>query len=169
MHKPRKSLVIDYRKGWSTHMPVLINLFNIADGPVMEVGSGVYSTPLLHWLCHPTKRKLVSYETNIEFIGLAKEYQSKYHKIVPIDDYGNIPISDRYSIIFIDNDGSNRVETAIRLGGIADYIVIHDTNASSIKEDFRSLKKSFKYYRDYEFARPWTGVASNVKPLDLLW
>lgn len=163
-----KLLTIDYDKGWSTHMPVLINLFSRTDGPIMEIGAGVYSTPILHWLCHPTKRKLVSYENDHDFIKFAKEYEAAYHSIRYIDDYRSIPIDNYYSIILIDHVGHHRGETAVHLKDCADYIVLHDANVIR-RNTYQLIPKAFKHYRVYEFARPWTGVASNFKELDALW
>ena len=163
-----KRLTIDYDKGWSTHMPVLFKLFNLTDGPIMEAGTGVYSTPVLHWLCHSTKRRLVSYENSKEFIKFAKEYQASYHSIRYIDDYRNIPLDLHYSIILIDHNGHHRGETAVHLKDSADYIVLHDANVVR-RNAYQLIPDAFKYYRIYEFARPWTGVASNFKELDNLW
>lgn len=163
-----KPLTIDYAKGWSTHIPVLIKLFGITDGPIMEIGTGVYSTPILHWLCHPTKRKLVSYENNADFIALAKEYKSSYHLIKYIDDYRNIIADCHYSIILIDHAEHYRGETAVNLSHSADYIVLHDADRVR-KNAYHLIPAAFQYYRNYEFVQPWTGVASNFKPLDALW
>lgn len=162
------SITIDYNKGWSTHMPVLIQLAGMTDGPIMEVGTGVYSTPLLHWLCHPKKRRLISYEKDKNFIHVAKQYVAPFHSIRQIDDYQNIPVKGYYSIIFIDHEGHDRGKTAVRLKDLADYIVLHDSNVPS-KNAYHLIPEAFKYYRNYEHARPWTGVASNFKELDNLW
>jgi len=167
-----QNITINYTKGWSTHMPVLIKLFSITDGPIMEVGSGVYSTPLLHWLCHPSRRRLVTYEADSDFIKLAKQYQSKNHGVRHIDRYLNIGTKKHFSIIFIDHggylDGETRGETAVHLKDCADYIVVHDSNVVK-GYSYHLLADAFKYYKDYTAARPWTGVASNFKSLDNLW
>jgi hypothetical protein len=168
MLKSNQNITIDYNKGWSTHMPVLIRLFSLTEGPIMEVGSGVYSTPLLHWLCHPTRRPLMTYESDKDFIKLAKQYQSRTHLIRHIDDYRHIDTSQYYSIIFIDHNGHHRGETAVHLKDCADYIILHDTNVIR-RNSYQLLPDAFKYYRDYTANRPWTGVASNVKPVDALW
>ena len=134
----------------------------------MEIGSGVYSTPLLHWLCHPTKRPLITYEHDQDFIKLAEQYQSDYHTVQYIDDYRQIKADEHYSIIFIDHVGHHRGETAVHLKDCADYIVLHDTNVIR-RNSYQLLPSAFKYYKDYTDARPYTGVASNVKPVDALW
>lgn len=164
----REQLVIDITKGWSTHMPVLIKLANITTGPIMEVGSGVYSTPLLHWLCAGTKRKLVSYENDKDFIKLAKEYRARNHSIRLVDDFLTIPNTDHYSVIFIDHNGHTRGKTAVHFKDSADYIVIHDSNVVG-KNMYQVAFPEFKYRKDYDRCKPWTSVLSNTKNLDNLW
>ena len=168
MIKHNQDITIDYNIGWSTHMPVLIRLFSLTDGPIMEVGSGVYSTPLLHWLCYPTGRLLITYESDKNFIKLAEQYRSDNHIIQHVEDYLQINVSEHYSIIFIDHWGHHRGKTAVHLKNCADYIVLHDTNVIR-RNSYQLLPGAFKYYRDYTLNRPWTGVASNFKPVDALW
>jgi hypothetical protein len=110
----------------------------------------------------------MTYESDKDFIKLAKQYQSRTHLIRHIDDYRHIDTSQYYSIIFIDHNGHHRGETAVHLKDCADYIILHDTNVIR-RNSYQLLPDAFKYYRDYTANRPWTGVASNVKPVDALW
>lgn len=164
----RDTLLIDMTKGWSTHMPVLIKLFNKTKGPIMEIGGGVYSTPLLHWLCSDTKRKLVTYENDKNFIQFAKQYVARYHSIRLVDNFLSIPNTDRYSIIFIDHNGHERGKTAVHFKNSADYVVIHDSNVIE-KNMYQIAFPQFKYRKDYDRCKPWTTVLSNFKKLDNLW
>ena len=45
-------------KDWSSHLPVLIKLMAMTSGDVLEVGTGIYSTPFLHWACFSQGRNL---------------------------------------------------------------------------------------------------------------
>ena len=163
-----KEIIINIEKGWSTHMPVLIKLVNMTIGPIMELGSGVYSTPLLHWLCDETKRELITYEKDANFIKFAKEYESEKHKVILIDDFLTIPNTGKYSIIFIDYTGHTRGIVAIHFKDSADYIIIHDSNV--VRNNRLNITSSdFKYRKDYDRHIPWTTVFSNVKTLDNLW
>ena len=47
-----------------SHLPVLIKMVLMTDGPILELGTGFFSTPVLHWLCAEKKRKLVSYDSS---------------------------------------------------------------------------------------------------------
>lgn len=50
----------------STHLAVLMEAVRRTAGPVLELGVGLYSTPVLHWLCYPTNRRLVSYDSDAQ-------------------------------------------------------------------------------------------------------
>jgi hypothetical protein len=161
-------ITIDSNMGWSTHVPVLIKIFGISDGPIMEIGSGVYSTPILHWLCSDTNRTLVTYENNQEFIKFAKEFESSFHAVNYVDDFLSIPNTGRYGMIFIDHAGRTRGYTTIHFKDSADYIIIHDSNVIR-KNRYQLAFPEFKYRKDFTKYEPWTTVLSNIKELDNLW
>ena len=164
----KNELNINIEMGWSTHMPVLIKMANLTKGPIMEIGSGIYSTPLLHWLCVETKRHLVTFESDKDFIKLAKEYESEDHRVQFVEDYLTIPNTDRYSFIFIDHSGHSRGKTVVHFKDSADYIVIHDSNVVG-KNMYQIAFPEFKYRKDYNLFIPWTTVVSNTRNLDNLW
>jgi len=48
-----------------SHIPVLIKILNISEGPVLELGTGLNSTPVIHWICNgQNQRHIESYESN---------------------------------------------------------------------------------------------------------
>jgi hypothetical protein len=53
------------KTGPATHIPLLIRVFDISEGDVLEVGTGWFSTLVLHWLAHIYKRQVYSYSTNL--------------------------------------------------------------------------------------------------------
>ena len=54
-------------KDWSSHLPVLIKIMSITTGDVLEIGTGIYSTPFLHWACFGKKRNILSIENNDKY------------------------------------------------------------------------------------------------------
>lgn len=164
----KDQLAIYTEMGWSTHMPVLLKLVSLTKGPIMELGSGIYSTPLLHWLCDKTKRELITYENDENFIKYAKGFESENHKVQLVDDYLTIPNTDRFSLILIDHSGHSRGKTALHFKDSADYIVIHDSNVVG-KNMYQVAFPEFKYRKDYDLYIPWTSVLSNSQNLEGLW
>jgi len=157
-----------YHKSWTTHIPMLIKTVNATSGPVLEIGSGLFSTPLLHWICKYRNQEIITLEHNPEYYDFARGFQSKLHRIRLIDNLDNLPIDRHWGVILIDHEvpGQTRGETAIKLKDHADYIVLHDTE----DEEYFGYDKiwgHFKYRYDWKDCPGWTTVISNFK--DLSW
>ena len=152
----------------STHNPMLIKTVLISGGPVLEIGAGIYSTPLLHWLCKLLGRNLVTYENNTEHCQYAKMFVSRHHSIKLIDDWSKIDTKTHWGVVFMDhNPDSRRADDVISFKDRADYIVIHDTD----REDKYHMERAwphFKYRYTWKDCRPWTTVVSNFKNLSSL-
>lgn len=154
---------------YSSHLPILIKILQISQGPVLELGAGVFSTPILHWLCLEAKRPLVSYENIKEHFEMNKVFQTDMHKILFVNDWDEAKIEDtHWGLVFVDHEPNQRrsVEVA-RLAKTADYIVVHDTEPDhDYRYDF--INKAFplfKYRYNYKRRRPYTTVLSNFKDL----
>jgi tRNA A58 N-methylase Trm61 len=159
---------ISLSKAKSTHNPMLIKTVLVSEGPVLEIGAGIYSTPLLHWLCKMLDRKLVTYENNPEFYKFARKFVSKDHRVSFIEDWDKMDFQTHWGVILVDHDpGSRRVIDLINFKDKADYIVIHDTD---LKDPYRweEAWPHFKYRYTWKACRPWTTVVSNFIDLSLL-
>lgn len=143
------------KKEYSTHIPMLIKAVQMTNGSVLELGAGLYSTPLLHWLCAESGRKLITYETDPGFFEWLKTYQSETHSIV---DNLNLPES-HWSVVFIDNGIDEREKCAIRFKDSADLIVLHDTESDLY--GYKNVFPHFKFRYDWKFCKPWTTTLSN--------
>lgn len=121
---------------WSSHLPVLMKLISITQGPVLEMGTGIYSTPYLHWACFE-KRKLISYENDQNYIRYNRGFRNDLHKIIFVDDWDKADIEKPWDIVLIDHEPSPRRITDIkRVANFAKYIVVHDTQPE-IEPQFR--------------------------------
>lgn len=155
----------------ATHLMLLTRAFDKSEGPVLEMGTGYFSTLYLDWLCSMTGRKLVSYENNKKFPyweQRALKYQSSYHEVNIIDDWDKADIDNtHWGLAFIDHapKGRRRIDVA-RLKDNADYIVMHDTEPGADKfYKYRKIWNLFKYRYNYKKIEPWTSVVSNFKKL----
>jgi hypothetical protein len=157
-------------KQYTTHMPVLIKLVQATDGPVLELGSGLFSTPLLHWLCAENGRKLVTYEEHPQWYKIARRFTAKNHSVRLVTDWDKLDLGNNWSVVFIDHDGppydpyGRRKIDALRLKDRADYLVIHDTQEPAFDYDKR-FWSYFKYRYDWKFCTPNTTIVSNRKEL----
>lgn len=158
-----------YSTTYSSHLPILIKVMQISEGPVLELGSGVFSTPVLHWLCLEAKRLLVTYENNKEYFDMNKAFQTDTHEVKFIYDWSEARIENtHWGVVFVDHGpAERRVAEIRRLAQIADYVIVHDTEPDHDKY-FGFIDKAFplfKYRYNYKRRRPYTTVLSNFKDL----
>lgn len=153
-----------------SHLPVLIKLVLMTEGPILELGTGFFSTPVLHWLCAEKKRKLVSYESSPKYIEVAKNFLADFHEVHLVEDWAKIDISPHWSIVLIDHGpGEQRQVEFARVANNADYVVVHDSEPNNDKYyHFSKVAPLYKYRYDYDKLYPHTSVFSNFKELSRL-
>jgi len=154
-----------YNPGHASYLPVLIKVLQISEGPVLELGSGIYSTPVMHWLCLEAKRRLVTYENDPEIFNMNKDFGTGLHEVKFVEDWDKIPIeTEHWGVVFVDHKPAERRKIEIaRLSKIADYIVVHDTETQRDRE-YGFIKGAFplfKYRFNYRRQKPYTSVLSN--------
>ena len=166
-----------YNPAWCSHMPLLTKVMTVSDGPVLELGMGPFSTPLLHWLCEDRDRELVSYDTTSAFFKENLAFQTELHqiKMLPSEtreawaDIKDIE-SRHWGVVFIDqHPADSRAGTAGRAAHFADYVIIHDSDSKlSGHYHYEEIYPLFKYKYVYRKAKPHTTVLSNFKDLALI-
>jgi predicted O-methyltransferase YrrM len=144
------------------YLPVLMEIVNKTTGPILELGSGMYSTPYLHWACFP-ERTLITYEDNPDWIDYAKQFETDYHKVVFVEDWEKVEFPE-CDVAFIDHEprGRRRCEEIKKLTD-AKYVVAHDAeNSSDHKYGYSTIHHLFKYRKKFSVAgSPFTAVFSN--------
>jgi hypothetical protein len=162
--------------GGGSHLPILMKIMSMTDGPVLELGMGLFSTPFLHWACYDAKRKLTSYENKQHFYELFDFYDRRedvndysYHEINLVENWDDVVFSGQYSIALIDhNPGPRRKDEIRRLANSVDYMIVHDANGRHDKYyKFTEIYPLFKYRKDIT-VYPQTTILSNFKDLSEL-
>lgn len=153
---------------YASHLPVLAKIVGKTKGPILELGIGIYSTPYLHWICFPKKRKLTSYENVEGWIRYFKDCRNDFHDIKLIDDWNKLEIDQFYDIALIDYEpGNQRHIAAKKLANNVKYIILHDSepeNDSTYK--YSEIYPLFKYRFDYtSYNKAHTTVLSNFVDL----
>lgn len=157
-----------YNPNWSSHLPILIKVLNISEGPVLEMGMGPFSTPVIHWLCLDQKRILVSYENDLNYFNQNKVFGAAWHQIKLVKNWSQADIENtHWGLAFIDHTPELRRSIDIkRISNKADYIVVHDSEEKSEhKYHFTEIYPLFKYRYNYQRQKPYTTVLSNFKDL----
>ncbi len=136
-----------------------------ADGPVLELGCGIGSTPLLHEIVARSGRRLVSLENNPEY--LFSDLGRDNHEVRLVEEWANAPeMNQSWDVALVDHaPGESRVEAIMLLQNGARLIVVHDTGI--ITYGYEDVFGEFRYRHDDRRGRPWTTVVSNFD--DLKW
>lgn len=158
-----------FRIKYGSHIPVLVKLLSITDGAVLEMGGGWCSTPVLHWLCEPKKRFLLTLDNDPNIIKMFSTCITPTHAIWLVEGWDKVPL-DRplgWDVVLIDHAPSERrIEDIKRLKGLAKYIVVHDTYWKLEKHyHYKEIYPLFKYRLDYNGTYPCTTILSNFVDL----
>lgn len=154
-------------KDYTTFIPLLMRMLPETDGPVLELGGGFFSTPLLHWMCKEQKRRLVTYEKDPVYYELCRKFRSRYHSVRSVEDWKTLEVDGEWSIVLIDHDGFRdgmRAYSAKYFKDKADYIILHDTERPEVY-GYDSIFPEFKYIYHWTACKPWTSVVSAKKEI----
>ncbi len=144
-----------------THIPALTKLLSLNNPePVLELGAGYNSTPILYWNCKANNRKFVSYENY-------KDWCDKVGGITTFtDNWDMIDIDNTFwDIALIDHRPALRRKTdAVRLKNNARFVVLHDSEPEIDRfYHYSRVYKHFKYRYDFKNIKPYTTILSNFE------
>lgn len=153
------SLCEDLGAGWGTHLPVLAAMVAIArPGPVLELGAGHYSTPLLHAMCRALGTRLVTIDSDPRWLRKFRSLATLGHRICDRSAYAFA--DEDWSVALVDNAMGERAGDIIALANRAELVVVHDSNFPELYGYEEAFAK-FKYRADYRRMHPHTTVLSN--------
>ncbi len=156
---------------YGSHLPVLLKIVPKTKGDVLELGTGTFSTPVLHYLCVLAKRHLVSYDNDKEWLNIWGRYQCEYHDIKFVNNWDEAKIEKKWDVALVDHSPDfRRVKEIKRLANLAKYIVIHDANGRWERNYYYStIYPLFKYKKIWDKDDTHTVVLSNFVSLEDLW
>jgi hypothetical protein len=109
---------------WDTHRPLLWLGINLTEGPIIEMGSGYGSTPLLRKHCAHDDREFLSFDSN-------KEWAEKMNSCwIPPSNwmYYESSWGAPCGLLFVDHaPGEHRWQAISKASDKADIIVFHDS------------------------------------------
>lgn len=150
---------------YSTHVPILAWVVQNTRGPILELGCGFYSTPLLHLLA--PDRKILSLETDKQYVDKLQKFASPEHRIEHVPTWENIAAFDQeWDVAFVDNaPGAARGPCIRNLKDRAKYIVVHDSDLPAYY-GLAPVLPLFRYSVCCKWFPKWTTVLSMSEPLD---
>lgn len=160
-----------------THVPILMALATKTTGPVVELGAGHYSTPVLHYSLKNTGRLFVSVDTSREwnayFESNFKSDNHKYfctnNKIISVDflksaEWGSF----KWDVAFVDcGPEYDRARCVELLRNNSKYIIVHDTEPAAVVYNWGNIFNTFTNQFYWDFYGNGTTVVSMTE--DLSW
>lgn len=163
---------------YATHLGALIACINKTSGDVLELGTGIFSTPYLHYACTIGKRNLLSLDGDKAWIRNYAEsdfahylYRNAYHNLEYVPDWDKAPIDKEWDVVLVDQTPDEaRKESVKRLANLAKYIIIHDSNERHEKNyHYSEIYPLFKHKRVWDLDDRHATVLSNFYDLEDLW
>ena len=147
--------------GWGSHLPALLECVLRTTGPVLEMGAGLWSTPVLHAVCEQQARRLVTVEEGAVWREKFQEYMRGWHLFLRSYDAALVDAIG-WSVALIDHAKDRRQRDLIRLADRAEFLVVHDANCPKVYGyDF----SAFTYRREFGRLAPTTMVVSNRREI----
>lgn len=163
---------MNYSGYYYTHQPILAAAMTITSGPVLELGSGLGSTLMLHGLCGAMNRKLVTVESDAAWMNKFINYGRSWHTFRCVDTFVDLPeYKQEWGLAFIDHGVGGDMNAALIRGHSLDalqnvpVIIAHDTCFYWLYNYAEPLKL-FKYRWDwrvqYEMSPQTTVVSKTI-------
>jgi len=117
---------------WQTHQETLIAACYQTSGPIIELGTGDGSTPLLHSTF--PERLIISVDTKIEWLQKFFYLASQRHFFMLVKDFTHFELPVQHAgVLFIDSAPAEQRPMCInRFASMADLIVVHDTELQTL-------------------------------------
>lgn len=110
---------------YGSHLPALLACVMATEGPVLELGMGYFSTPILHAICHPD-RHLVSFESDAKFAAMFADFTKEYHELKLGWETLRTLYDEPWSVVLVDHEkAGRRASDAARFTQV-DFLVVHD-------------------------------------------
>lgn len=149
-----------------THTEALAWAVVVTDGPVVEMGMGWHSTPMLHGLCEGMGRELYSVDPLQEWIEPFRRFECSWHHLIHDESIG-VPDIAHAGLLFMDHQSPQRPRADMMREAhpIADLVVVHDSEPGKQElyaglfpcwDGMEDAFKDFEHRRDFTGQFPWT-------------
>jgi len=152
--------------GWNNHLPlVYLALKETGEGNLVEMGMGDGSTVQLSNYALESKRKLLSYDNNAEWLNKYKHFEHLFHSINLVNDYSVVYENNTTaSVILIDHTpGEDRKFRAVQYKDEKCIIICHDAQPKPNAGDYQ-FETIFKYFKYSIRLQPPFNIQTNDYP-----
>lgn len=166
---------------YATHVPYLIKLLEkikTTKHPILELGCGYGSTPILHEFCEINQIPLITLESDKNWLNEIKNKfpETQFHKYIEVLDWASsiqTLVSEKYSLIFVDQSPwEARTLSVNKLKNNCEFILLHDCDyflnrTVTSYSEFGKHWKEFYPQNDGYLAGPPTLICSNYNTIDI--
>lgn len=149
---------------FGSHLPVLMAAVQRSSGPIVEFGSGMYSTVYLHWACWVAKRPLLTLESKHQYYRMMRPMENDFHRIVYLENWDQYDLGYKWSVALVDHSPGTRRPVEIRRLVETELVVVHDTEDRFAKDyQWGDCFDLYKYRFDHSVGTLRTTLLSNVR------
>ena len=140
---------------FASHYPLLTEMLLKTDGDIIEFGTGLWSTVLLHIFASP-ERKVYSVENDDFWLDKVLYLKNDYHLF--FHNSNELP-DKQCSLALVDASPQDLRMEHLRWAALhCEYVLLHDAGHPPNIEEGDKLFKYKKFYKEFE---PWTVLFSN--------
>jgi hypothetical protein len=185
-NKSYSSCMLNDVEGWCSHRPLLylaLELTKNSNKPIVELGCGDGSTIQLNQYIQTDNRKLISFDTNQEWINKYIHLESNKHQFVYKPDnfaynqeskewYDKTPeivdwltdvSKDGISVCLVDHACGERRHSDMKLiYNQCDFMVVHDSEPAATGYMMDRVWGLFKYKLNIKRFGAWATIVSNT-------
>lgn len=185
VNKPEAKYLLSDVHGWCSHRPLLylaLELTKNSDKPILELGCGHGSTRQLNQYVQTDNRKLISFDTNQEWLNKFNDLKSNKHEFVYKPDnfaydipsekwYDKTPeltdwltdvSKDGISVCLVDHACGERRHSDMKLiYQKCDIMVVHDSEPEAKGYMMDRVWGLFKYKLSIKKWGAWATIVSN--------
>lgn len=127
-------------------------------GPILEMGCGHYSTPVLVSIAAALDRKLLVQASNEEWASQFMEQADV--EVVDWKHWSPPEVDGKWGMVFLDSEEAvrDRIKRLPVLAKVAEVVVMHDANVAMKNESWKALVSDYREIRVYHKHVPWTVV-----------
>lgn len=144
-----------------SHLPALMACLAVTDGPVLELGLGDFSTPVLHVMCYSVRR-LLSLDNDERAIRNFAHLTERQHEVRLDPGYGSLDAlaKEPWSVVLVDEWPSGRRASDafkfLEAEGV-EFVVVHDAEVPGIGPPIEAKAASLGLQTvTYKRFEPWT-------------
>lgn len=159
------SYSIEQSAAYLSHLPLLSAAVSVTTGPVLELGAGLGSTYLLHGMCGVSRRKLLTIESDENWMQRFMKFGRPWHQFKKVDDYQDLQeYKEPWGLAFVDHGlYKQRGHSILQLKHVP-IVVVHDTCYPWLY-DYVNTLSHYKYRWDWQLNGPQTTVVSDIKDI----